>query len=69
MQSHKNLYDSLTTDEKCHPIVYLVLPLSVLLMIIPFQVLEVLNENGDVLGDEVGLLVIPVVDDVVDRFG
>lgn len=69
LPSHRNLYDQLITDEKCHPIVNLILPLSVLLMIVPLQVLEILDKSSYILGDEVGLLVIPVVDDVVDGLG
>lgn len=45
----------------------LILPLSISLMVVSLQVLEILNKHSDVLGDEVGLLVISVMDDVVDR--
>lgn len=45
----------------------LILPLTVLLMIVSLQVLEILDEHSDVLCYEVGLLVISVMDDVVDR--
>lgn len=45
----------------------LILPLTVLLMIVSLQVLEILDEHSDVLRYEVGLLVISVMDDVVDR--
>lgn len=38
-------------------------------MVVPLQVLEILNKHSDVLGDEVGLFVIPIMDDVVDWFG
>lgn len=45
----------------------LILPLTILLMIVSLQVLEILDEHSDVLCYEVGLLVISVMDDVVDR--
>lgn len=45
----------------------LILPLTVLLMVVSLQVLEILDEHSDVLCYEVGLLVISVMDDVVDR--